>query len=124
MWVYAYWLADEDGEAFVHCHGPQTTISLPLPDSCIDNGEVYDNPGLIPPRDVDLEEHLIMTLNAGREALAAVCLGTTSTCWTRVDNGDYWVCSDYDLTPVGLSTVNALSGLYGRRPKLVTYIDT
>ncbi|MEU1883483.1 hypothetical protein ABZ470_39770 [Streptosporangium sp. NPDC020072] len=55
--------------------------------------------------------------------LAAMCLGGSGGCWTTPD-GDHWECGYDDLSPSGKALFDALAVLYGRKPTILTVIDT
>ncbi len=156
MWVVAFWLAEFSVEVcepmfdpaadlpeedrgrmhtfrrdpFVRCHGPESTIALPFPDSVASAEEadrVYrDPPAPLPPSGhvrLEVEQHIYDTLDAAHPVLAAVVLGTAGTAWEDAE-GSYWQATTENLTSRGRAIVVALNALYDRQAVLVTYLDT
>ncbi|MFD8531065.1 hypothetical protein ACFV0L_26970 [Streptosporangium canum] len=54
---------------------------------------------------------------------AAMLLGGSGGCWITPDH-DAWECGYDDLTEKGRRLFDMVAELYGRRPSLVTLIDT
>lgn len=121
MWVYVFVLAEDREDEFVHCCGPATTISLPMPDVVTsDPGRVYEG---APSDPGDETSHA--WCNAGRPVLAAACLGTSGGSWYDERFGRYWACAREDLTEAGRTLMDGLSALYGGAiVHLTTYLDT
>ncbi|MET0701666.1 MAG: hypothetical protein ABWY93_18605 [Mycobacterium sp.] len=140
MWVYAFVPAvysavvtvpltdTEDHEVqvdpFVHCHGPESTLALPMPDQL-----AGDFPGIYTPEQfervhayssprLDLE-----MANFGVDVLAAVCLGTTDKSLADA-GGEPFVAQRTKLTTRGWRLVALLELLYEREVTLVTYLDS
>ena len=134
MWVYAFWLAKTHPpdpefrwpDPFIACHGVETTVCLPLPDSTVSDGveQVYfrDTEDL-PGRAEDPEGYTIAVMDAGHQVLAAVCLGSTGNSWVD-GQGNYFQCRTETLNSRGRALIIALNALYDREPVLVTYLDT
>jgi len=121
MWAYAIVAPTEDWEDnFVHCYGPTTTINLPMPDVVTnDSGEIYEN---LPEPD-DTYPHA--WCHVGKPVLAAICLGTSGGSWHDERTGDYWACTQDDLTDAGRALIDGLSALYGNvTVHITTYLDT
>lgn len=123
-------------DPFVHCHGVDHTIVLPVPDVVASPNEdrIYIPAGQHRrhlteyPRDpTDTDAHVdwtIQTYDAGQPVLTAVCLGTASRTWS-IPGGQHWWATPKDLTFQGRKLLKALSRLYGgRKVELVTYVDT
>ncbi len=157
MWVAAFWLCDfsiediqpmfdpiGDGltdaeraqmmtyrrDPFIRCHGPESTIALPLPDA-VASGEQADRIYREPPEPlpaqghsrIEVEQHIYDTLDSAHPVLAAVILGTSGTCWAD-NEGNPWQATTANLTSRGRALVVALNALYDREAVLVTYLDT
>lgn len=157
LWVYAFWLCEYSEQVtqpvyvgldildesrltsetvtyyddpFIRCHGPDTVISLPLPDVVVsDNDEdVYPGELMIEqPTGKHVaweqrEEYVRYLADAGVTTLAAVCLGSSSL--SLADRGRYWTCGFDDLTHRGRSLVRRLNRLYRRKARILTYLDT
>ncbi len=133
MWVYAFWLTKTDPlhelqwpDPFIACHGVESTVCLPLPDSIVSDGSdrvYFRDYDLLPNRGTDPEGWAMGLMDAGHAVLAAVCLGSTGNTWADPD-GQYWQCRVDDLSSRGRALLVALNALYDREPVLVTYLDT
>jgi hypothetical protein len=118
-------------DPFIRCHGPESTIALPFPDSVASGMEadrIYRDPPEPLPTDgqhtrIEAEQHIYDTLDAARPVLAAVILGTSATAWVDAA-GDYFQATTEELTSRGRALIVALNTLYNREPVLVTYLDT
>lgn len=140
LWVYAVVLADRVVD-FVACHGPDTTVALPLPDVVLsDDDQVYPpeeknwwhrpepenltDPAALKDFVMRVEMWVYRRVTHGSSVLAAVCLGSSGGSWWNEDMGEYWRCTPETLTDEGRALLNSLAKLYGAEPSLITYLDT
>lgn len=150
MWVYAFWLTDYSEpvdvglalvtkaqhkllkDPFVHCEGPQHTITLPKPYCTVGGNasrvyppELQPEPAAAFGGDTDARgRYLRWTYDAGAQVLAAVCLGTSAAVYVDTKTETYWQATTDALTRKGRKLVQALNELYGpRHAELVTYVD-
>jgi hypothetical protein len=125
MWVYAFWLTQEENEPWAHCSGPAGTLLLPLPDVCVGTWPERKDPFYEP---VDwsggtTEARSRASVDAGPAVLGALCLGTTDASWLS-DTEGYFICSPGDLTAECMALLGMTSRMLGRPVVLVTYLDT
>lgn len=139
MWVTAYWLADFESvveskgrtwdgieftvprDPFIKCHGPDSTIGLPVPEwvTSPNYAQVYE---VTDPED-DPHTIDVNPYSAGRGVLAAAVLATTRASYVNSD-GKHWHAEVADLTVLGQKIIQVISLNYLRTPVLVTYLDT
>jgi hypothetical protein len=136
MWVAAHWPCDYSHAAFatangepddrgvvlsypvdrfVRCHGPQTTIALPLPDAPVSATSAV----MYPLEYRDMRD----PYDCGIQVLASLILGTCAEAYAD-PNGEYFDAALSDLTEEGRCVVSMLNMLYERDAVLVTYLDT
>lgn len=112
-------------DPFVHCHGPDSTIALTMPDALVTvDSPIYPSEGFahvagLTPGSTAYEWE---RTNFGADVLAAMCLGTTGSTFAN-DDGPF-DCGRDDLTRQGRWALVWLQMLYDRPPMLVTFLDT
>ena len=142
MWVYAFWLADYrrheilgglPRDLFIHCHGPEFTLTMPRPahvtspnhNTVYPDGRIRQPVEPLAPDAVERGNYLRSVLDAGAPVIAAVCLGSTATVYAHPDTGQFWYATLADLSRKGRKLIATLNDMLGPRPaELVTYMDT
>lgn len=112
-------------DPFVHCHGPDSTIALTMPDAITTIGSpIYpqENFEYVAGLKAGSAEQQWQACDFGADVLAAICLGTTSATFANEAGG--FDCARQNLTFLGVSLLEILHDLYHREPLLVTFLDT